>query len=63
MPPGGPDTVMALADGYNTSYFILEPGGILEEYREIYQQFDVKSGLEFLGEVEDARIYALQLAE
>lgn len=63
MPPGGPDTILALAARYDASYFVLEPGGILEEYRQIYEQFDVNPGLEYIGEVEGARIYALQTAE
>jgi hypothetical protein len=63
MPPGGPDTILALAKRYKASYFVLEPGGVLGEYRELYEQFDVNPGLEYLGEVDDARIYALHPAE
>jgi hypothetical protein len=63
MPPGGPDTILALAKRYHASYFVLEPGGVLEEYKELYEQFDVNPGLKYLGEVEDARIYALHPTE
>jgi hypothetical protein len=63
MPPGGPETVLALAERYGASYFVLEPGGVLKEYREVYEQFDLHSGLEYLGEVEDARIYAVRPSE
>jgi hypothetical protein len=63
MPPGGPDTILALAAHYDASYFVLEPGGILEEYQGLYERFEVNPGLEYLGEVEDARIYALHPAE
>jgi len=63
MPPGGPETILALAARYDASYFVLEPGGVLEEYKEIYEQFEVNARLEYLGEVEDARIYALHPAE
>jgi hypothetical protein len=63
MPPGGPETILALAKRYNASYFVLEPGGVLEEYRQIYEQYDINPGLEYLGEVEDARIYAIHVAE
>jgi hypothetical protein len=62
MPPGGPDTVLAVAERYGASYFVLEPGGILEEYRAIYERQEVNPGMEYLGEVEDARIYAIQPA-
>jgi hypothetical protein len=63
MPPGGPDSVLALAERYDASYFILEPGGVLEEYQEIYERFEGNPGLEYLGEVDGARIYALYPAE
>jgi len=63
MPPGGPETILALAERYGASYFVLEPGGILEEYREIYERYEENPGLEYLGEVGDARIYALHPAE
>jgi hypothetical protein len=63
MPPGGPKTILALAERYGASYFVLEPGGVLEEYREIYERYEANPGLEYLGEVDDARIYALHPAE
>ena len=63
MPPGGPDTILAVAARYNASYFILEPGGILSEYQALYERYESYPGLEYFGEVDDARIYAIQPAE
>jgi hypothetical protein len=63
MPPGGPDTVMAVGARYGASYFVLEPGGILEEYQEIYENYESHQGLKYLGEVDSVRIYALHPAE
>ncbi len=63
MPPGGPDTVLALAERYGASYFVLEPEGVLEEYQAIYEGHIVNPGLEYFGEVEGARIYAVHPAE
>jgi hypothetical protein len=63
MPPGGPGTILALGTHYGASYFVLEPGGVIEDYQELYENFDVNPGLKYLGEVEGARIYALQLAK
>lgn len=63
MPPGGPDTILALAARYEASYFVLEPDGVLEEYQDIYDRYEVNPGLEYLGEVEGARIYELHPAE
>jgi hypothetical protein len=63
MPPGGPGTILAVAERYGASYFVLEPGGVLEEYRQLYEQYDANEGLKYIGEVEDARIYAIQTAK
>jgi hypothetical protein len=63
MPPGGPDTILALASKYDATYFILEPEGVLEEYKQLYEQPDIRSVLEFIGEVEGAKIYAIHIAE
>ncbi len=63
MPPGGPDTILALASKYDASYFILEPEGVLEEYKQLYEQPDLRSELDYIGEVEGAKIYAIHTAE
>ena len=63
MPPGGPDTILALASKYDASYFILEPEGVLEEYKQLYEQPDICPELEYIGEAEDAKIYAIHIAE
>jgi hypothetical protein len=63
MPPGGPDTILALAARYDAAYFVLEPAGVLKEYQQLYEQVDVYSGLEYLGEVEGAHIYAIHTTE
>ena len=63
MPPGGPNTILALGAHYGASYFVLEPEGVLEEYQELYEQHDDYPGLVYLGEVDGAQIYALQPAE
>jgi len=63
MPPGGPATLLELAAYYDAKYFALESDGVLEEYKEIYENFEANPGLEYLGEVTGARIYALHPAE
>lgn len=63
MPPGGPDTILTLASKYKASYFILEPEGVLDEYKEIYEQRNDSSQLKFIGEVNGARIYAINTSE
>lgn len=63
MPPGGTETILAVASKYGASYFILEPEGVLKEYEQIYEHFDIQPGLEYIGEVDGARIYAIHAAE
>jgi hypothetical protein len=63
MPPGGPDTILALAARYGATYFVLEPGGVLREYQQLYEQPDVNPGLRYLGDVEGAHIYAVHTTE
>jgi len=63
MPPGGPDVILALAARYDAAYFVLEPGGVLREYQQLYEQYDLNPGLEYLGEVEAAHIYAVHPTE
>lgn len=60
MPPGGPDVILALAARYDATYFVLEPDGVLEEYRRLYDHPDLFQSLDYLGEVEGARIYAVR---
>jgi len=61
-PPGGPETILAIAARYGASYYILEREGALPEYHGLYEQTEQYAGIEYLGEVDDARIFALSPA-
>lgn len=61
-PPGGPETILAVAARYGASCYILEQEGALPEYRGLYEQTEQYAGIEYLGEVDDARIFALSPA-
>lgn len=63
MPPGGADTILALASQYGASYFVLERNGVLPEYKELYEQTREYAGIKYLGEVGDARIFLLSASE
>jgi len=63
VPPSGPETILKLAVYYDAAYLVLEPEGVLKEYQEFYEGFAPQPGLEYMGEVENARIYAIQPAE
>jgi hypothetical protein len=63
MPPGGPESVLALADRYGASYFVLEPEGVLENFQDLYDQFQEFPGFGYLGEVNGARIFIFETVE
>jgi hypothetical protein len=63
MPPGGPESVLALAGKYGAEYFILEPAGVLSEYEALYEQYGTHAGFTLLDEVEAVKIYALDPAQ
>ncbi len=60
MPPGGPETILALAARYGASYFVLEPEGVLDEFQNLYTQYQHYPGFDYLGEVKGAKIFTLQ---
>lgn len=63
MPPGGPASVLALAERYQAAYFILEPAGVLADFQELYAQYEGYPGFHFLGEVDGARIFAIEFTD
>jgi hypothetical protein len=62
MPPGGPEAILALSDRYGAVYFVLEPGGVLEQFQDLYDRYRQYPGFEYLGEVDGARIFAIHPA-
>ena len=59
IPPGGVETLLALAKHYDASYFALEPGGLLNEYQALYENLETHTGIDFIGEIEGAKVYEL----
>ena len=59
LPPGGAETILALAQRYDASFFALEPGGVLDEYQSLFDGLESNSGLTLIGEIEGAKVYEL----
>ena len=59
LPPGGAETILALAQRYDASFFALEPGGVLDEYQALFDGLESNSGLTLIGEIEGAKVYEL----
>jgi len=60
VPYGGADVVLQLARRYGASYLVLEKSGIPAGLQPVYLHPDGQAGLRYLGEVEEARVYAIQ---
>ena len=60
VPDGDGDTVMAIARKYNAGILILEKGSTPRDLMPVYEKPQGWAGLDYLGEVESARVYLIQ---
>lgn len=58
-PFGDVETLLAAARRYGAHYFVFEAEGRLEALRGIYDHTQASSALEYLGEVDEARIFRI----
>lgn len=58
-PYGDVDTLLAVAERYDIHYFAFEAQGKLEPLRDLYDHPDMYDGIEYLGEVNDTRIFRI----
>ena len=60
IPDGNVTTLLAVAERYGAQYLILEAGHVPVGLQSLYEQPDGYAGLRYLGEVEAARVFAIQ---
>jgi hypothetical protein len=60
VPDGNPETILNLTQQYRARYLILEVGSIPSGLIPVYENPQGYQGLKYLGEVEEARVYAIQ---
>jgi hypothetical protein len=60
VPDGGPDTIQELTQRYDARYLVLEEGSITAGLLPIYESPEGNPGLDYLGEVDGARVFAIQ---
>lgn len=60
IPDGTNETVLDLAQHYGAGYLILEEGSTPGKLIPVYESPDDHSGLTYLGELERARVFAIQ---
>lgn len=62
LPFGDEATIMAVAERYNASYLVIEKGGTFEAIQDLYDHPQDNSSFVYLGEVDGARLYHIELA-
>lgn len=58
-PYGDPETIRAVSARYDVHYFIYEARGRLKSLRDLYDDPAAYPGFEYLGEVDEARIFRI----
>ena len=62
LPFGDESTIMAVAERYNAHYLVIEKGGTFEAIQDLYDNPHDNSFFTYLGEVDGARLYRIELA-
>jgi hypothetical protein len=62
LPFGDEATIMSVAERYNARYLVLEKGGTFESIQDLYDNPQDNTSFNYLGEVDGARLYSIELA-
>jgi hypothetical protein len=62
LPFGDESTILAVAEKFRASYLILEKGGTFDSIQDLYDQPESNSSFIYLGEVDEAHLYRIDLA-
>jgi len=60
IPYGYKDTILEVADRYQADFLVLEAKGVLPGIKDLFESPQVQYELEYLGEVDGARIFRVQ---
>jgi hypothetical protein len=63
LPFGDESTILAVAKKFNGRYLVLEQDGTFESIRDLYEDPRSHPAFEFLGEVNEAKLYRIELAD
>ena len=61
IPYGGEDAILGAADQFDAYYLVLEPEAVLDPLKDLFQNPESRSKFVYLGELDGARIYRLEL--
>jgi len=62
LPFGDESTILAVAERYNARYLVIEKGGTFEAIQDLYDNPQDNPSFVYLGEVNDAKLYRIELA-
>jgi hypothetical protein len=62
LPFGDEFTILAVAEKFGASYLVLEKGGTFESIQDLYDKPESNSSFVYLGEVNEAKLYRIELA-
>ena len=62
LPFGDESTLLAVAEKFNAGYLVLEKGGTFESIQDLYDEPESNSSFVYIGEVNEAKLYRIELA-
>jgi hypothetical protein len=62
LPFGDESTILAVAEKFGARYLVLEKGGTFESIQDLYDEPQTNPSLVYLGEVDEAKLYRIELA-
>jgi len=62
LPFGDESTILAVAERYNAHYLVIEKGGTFEAIQDLYDNPQDNPSFNYLGEVDGARLYRIEMA-
>lgn len=62
LPFGDEATILDVAEKFDASYLVLEKGGTFESIQDLYEEPQSNSSFEYIGEVDEAKLYRIELA-
>jgi drug/metabolite transporter superfamily protein YnfA len=63
LPFGDEGTILAVAEKFNGRYLVLEKDGTFESIQDLYDDPEIHSSFHYLGEVNEAKLYRIELAD
>jgi hypothetical protein len=62
LPFGDESTILAVAEKYDARYLVLEKAGTFETIRDLYEEPQSHPSFTYLGEINEARLYRIEMA-